>query len=194
MLWRHDMGKKQAKRAVSSGDKVWIVYYRFFQANSFGYEEHGQQIQVFTRREYAMRFLKKLGIEPKAKEIKIDGWWPRKYYGYDRHDECEYTLQEMYGEVAPPQHKDDTIYEEWDEAAAAVIIEANIDPLYNDPDPCQVINNAEMVSAINELGYWGDTDGDGVHTICPQCNYSHNHKDNFCPQCGYGFKMKRSDK
>lgn len=178
------MGKKQAKRTVSSGDKIWIVYYRFFQENSFDYEEHGQQVQVFTRREYAMRFLKKLGIEPEAKEIKLDGWWPRKYYGYDKHEECEYTLQEMYGEAAPTLG-DDIVYEEWTERAAAIIIESVIDPLYLDPDPCQVINNAEMISAINELDYWGDTDDDGVHTICPKCNYSHNDKDKFCPQCGY---------
>ena len=142
-----------------------------------------------------MRFIKRLGIEPKAKEIKLDGWRPRKYYGYDSHQEVEYKLNDLYGEkVGHPEFDDEMIYDYYDERAAAVIIEVSIDPLYDDPDPCQVIENTEMISAINELDYWGDTDDDGVHTVCPRCNYSHSHKDNFCPQCGYSVTMKRSDK
>lgn len=189
------MSRKQKQRTVSSGDKVWIVYYRYFAENSFGHEEHGQQLQVFTRREYAKKFLEKLGIEQKPKTIKLDGWRPRKYYGYEEHQETEYLLNDLYGEkVGYPEFADEMIYEAWTERAAAVIIEVNIDPLYDDPDPCQVIDNAEMVSSINELDYWGDTDDDGVHTICPQCNYSHNHKDNFCPQCGYGFTTEQARK
>lgn len=188
------MGKKHKQRTVSSGDKVWIVYYRYFAGNSFGYDAHGQQLQVFTRREYAKRFIEKLGIDSKPKTVNLDGWWPRKYHGYEEHQEIEYTLDEMYGQVTPPQMEDETIYESWTERAAAIIVEVNIDPLYVDPNPCQVIDNAEMVSAMNKLGYWGDTDDDGVYMICPQCNYSHSDKDNFCPQCGYSFTVKRSDK
>lgn len=184
------MGKKQAKRTVSSGDKVWIVYYRYFAENSFDYDEHGQQLQVFTRREYAKRFIEKLGIDSKPKTINLDGWWLRKYYGYEEHQETEYTLDEMYGQVAPPQMEDETIYEAWTERAAAVIVEVVIDPLYVDPNPCQVINNAEMVSAIDKMGDWGNIADDGVYTICPRCNYCHNHNDNFCPMCGYTLQME----
>jgi hypothetical protein len=164
------MGKRQAKRAVSSGDKVWIVYYRYFEENSYGHTYGDKQIQVFTRREYAKRFIERLGIDTKFKIFKKDSWLPKKYYGYDEHEEY-----------------DD---EDWTRRAAAVIIETTIDPLYNEPDPRNHNNNAYLTDVVNEVGDWGD--GEGFYVVCPKCHLHHDYEDNFCPHCGYGFTREQA--
>jgi len=163
------MTRRHAKRTISSGDKIYIVYYRYFEENNYGHTYGDKQIQVFTRREYAKRFIERLGIDTKPKIFKEDRWVPWKYYGYDEHEEYE--------------------DEDWTRRAAAVIIETTIDPLYNDPNPSGNENNARLADVVDKVGDWGG--GEGFDVVCPECHLYYDCEYNFCPHCGYGYEFTR---